>query len=75
MLNILRVKIGKFMDQILERGKNMRFRRCRTLFTLKPKTEKRKEFNVPTYVLFLDYERAYDGMDSENYLQYWKQKL
>jgi hypothetical protein len=36
------------------------------VFTLKQLTDKRREFYIPLFVLFLDLEKAYDRVDRIN---------
>jgi hypothetical protein len=35
------------------------------IFTLQQIIEKRREFNLPTFILFIDYEKAYDNLNRE----------
>ncbi|KAJ4434064.1 hypothetical protein ANN_16383 [Periplaneta americana] len=60
---ILKNKLQPLVEPILQEPQ-CGFRKGRScidaVFTIKQIVEKRKEFNLPTYLLFLDYEKAYD---------------
>ena len=36
--------------------------------------EKRREFNLPTYILFLDYEKAYDNVNRNKFWEILQKK-
>jgi hypothetical protein len=59
--NILKNKLNKYAEVILDESQNA-FRKGRgcidSVFTLKQIVEKRKEYNQPLYLVFIDYEKA-----------------
>jgi hypothetical protein len=63
---ILKMKLNTIAKGFLNENLNL-FRKGRSctdaIFSLEQILEKRREFNLPTYVLFLDYEKAYDSVD------------
>jgi hypothetical protein len=64
--NILKNKQNKYAEVILDESQNA-FRKGRgsidPVFTLKQIIEKRKEYNQPLYLVFIDYEKAYDNIN------------
>jgi hypothetical protein len=68
--NILKNKLNIYTEKYLEEEQceeQCGFRKGRSntdaIFTLHQIFEKIKEFNLPTYILFLDYEKAYDKIN------------
>jgi hypothetical protein len=64
--NILKNKLNRHSESILE-GEQCGFRRGRStmdaIFTLQQILEKQREFNLPTFILFVKYEKAYDSLN------------
>jgi hypothetical protein len=65
--NILKNKLNKYAAVILDDSQNA-FRKGRgcidPVFTLKQLIEKLKEYNQPLYLVFIDYEKDYDNVNS-----------
>jgi sorting nexin-29 len=63
---ILKMKLNIIAEGFLNESLNS-FRKGRSctdaIFSLKRILEKRREFNLLTYLLFLDYKKAYDSVD------------
>ena len=66
--NIIKIKLEKYTKNILEE-EQCDFQKgwsCMdAIFTLQEIMDKRRESNLPTYILFIDYEKAYDDVNRE----------
>ena len=66
--SILKNRLNKYAENILDESQNA-FRKGRgcidPVFTLKQIIEKRREYNLPLYLLFVDYEKAYDNINRQ----------
>jgi hypothetical protein len=64
--NVLENKLNTYREAISEE-EQCGFRRGRStmdvIFTLQQILEKQREFNLPTFTLFVDYEKAYDNLN------------
>jgi hypothetical protein len=64
--NILKNKLNRHSESILEE-EQCGIRRGRStmeaIFTLRQILKKRREFNLPTLIIFVDYEKAYDSLN------------
>jgi hypothetical protein len=73
--NILRNKLDSISETFLG-DEQCGFRKGRSMmdaiFTLQQIIEKR-EFNLPTFILFIDYEKAYDNLNHEKLWQILKE--
>jgi hypothetical protein len=65
-VQILKMKVNTTAEGFLNESLNG-FRRGRSctdaIFSLQQILEKRREFNLPTYLLFLDYKKTYDSIN------------
>jgi hypothetical protein len=75
--NILRNKLNSISETFLGE-EQCGFRKGRStmdaIFTLKQIIEKRREFSLPTFVLFIDYEKAYENLNREKLWQILKKE-
>jgi len=66
--NIIRNKLNEYLgDEMIEEQRGFRKGRSRTdaIFTVQQIIEKRKEHNLPLFILFVDYEKAYDNVNRD----------
>jgi retron-type reverse transcriptase len=70
--NIIRNKVNEYLgDEMIEEQWGFRKGRSCTdaIFTVQQIIEKRKEHNLPLYILFVDYEKVYDNINRD---KLWK---